>query len=60
DSILYLIAYYLAALTLAEKNYIIHNKELLAVLRSVEELFTVLTDYKNLEYFTRLRILSKR
>ncbi|KAF2709436.1 hypothetical protein K504DRAFT_378733, partial [Pleomassaria siparia CBS 279.74] len=60
DSILYLIAYYLVALTLAEKNYIIYNKELLVVLRSVEELFTMLIDYKNLEYFTRLRILSKR
>ncbi|KAF2702781.1 hypothetical protein K504DRAFT_393872, partial [Pleomassaria siparia CBS 279.74] len=60
DSILYLIAYYSIALTLVEKNYIIYNKELLVVLRSIEELFTMLIDYKNLEYFTRLYILSKR
>ncbi|KAF2711831.1 hypothetical protein K504DRAFT_374801, partial [Pleomassaria siparia CBS 279.74] len=60
DSILYLIVYYLVALTLVEKNYIIYNKELLVVLKSIKELFTILTDYKNLEYFTRLRILSKR
>ncbi|KAF2702585.1 hypothetical protein K504DRAFT_394245, partial [Pleomassaria siparia CBS 279.74] len=58
--ILYLIAYYYIALTLVKKNYIIYSKELLVILKSIKELFTILTDYKNLEYFTRLRILSKR
>ena len=52
-----------------EANYPIHDKELLAVifcltewdseLRSVQE-FEVITDYKNLEYFTQKQRLTKQ
>jgi hypothetical protein len=53
----------------AECNYPIHDKELLAIVRCLEEWeaelksvgqFTVLTDHKNLEYFTTVRKLSER
>jgi hypothetical protein len=51
------VAYYLKKHALAEANYLIHNKELLAIVRCLEawapklhivKKFTVLTDYKNL------------
>ncbi|KYK53947.1 uncharacterized protein DCS_05896 [Drechmeria coniospora] len=64
------VAYHSAKLTAAERNYTIHDKELLAVvrcleawqadLRGVSAPFTVLTDHKNLEYFTRPREISER
>lgn len=53
----------------AECNYPIHDKELLAIIRCMEEWetelksvghFTVLTDHKNLEYFTTNQKLSER
>jgi hypothetical protein len=53
----------------AECNYPIYDKELLAIIRCLEEWeaelksvgqFTVLTDYKNLEYFSTVRKLSER
>jgi hypothetical protein len=53
----------------AECNYPIYDKELLAIIRCLEEWeaelksvgqFTVLTDHKNLEYFTTVRKLSER
>jgi hypothetical protein len=52
-----------------ECNYKIHDKEMLAIIRYLEkwdselrtvEKFTVLTDHKNLEYFTKPRRLNKR
>jgi hypothetical protein len=52
-----------------ECNYEIHDKEMLAIIRCLEEWnselgtvekFTVLTDHKNLEYFTKPRRLNKR
>jgi hypothetical protein len=52
-----------------ECNYKIHDKEMLAIICSLEEWdselrtvekFTVLTDHKNLEYFTKPRRLNKR
>ena len=52
-----------------ECNYEIHNKELLAVVRCLEEWdselrlvkkFKVIIDYKNLEYFMKPRMLNKR
>jgi transposase InsO family protein len=52
-----------------ECNYEIHDKELLAVIRCLEEWdaelrsvksFKVITDHKNLEYFMRPRMLSER
>jgi hypothetical protein len=53
----------------AECNYDIHDKELLAVIRCLEEWdaelrsvksFTILTDHKNLEYFMKARHLNER
>ena len=53
----------------AECNYEIHDKELLAVIRCLEEWdaelrsvekFTVITDHKNLEYFMSPRKLNER
>ena len=52
-----------------ECDYEIHDKEMLAVIRSLEEWdselrsvvkFTVLTDHKNLEYFTKPPMLNER
>ncbi|KAM3548776.1 hypothetical protein ARSEF4850_009223 [Beauveria asiatica] len=64
------VAYHSRKLTTAERNYTIHDKELLAVidclhaweaeLRGQELPFTILTDHKNLEYFTKPRPLSER
>ncbi|MBD2359459.1 DDE-type integrase/transposase/recombinase [Tolypothrix sp. FACHB-123] len=64
------VAYHSAKLSPAQRNYTIHDKELLAVisclkawsaeLRSVAAPFTILTDHKNLEYFTHPRLLSER
>ena len=53
----------------AECNYEIHDKELLAIIRCLEEWdselrsvkdFTILTDHKNLEYFMKVRKLTER
>jgi transposase InsO family protein len=70
DGVLRPVAYHSAALTPEQRNYTIHDKELLAVvrcleawsaeLRSVHKPFTILTDHKNLEYFTSMRLLSER
>lgn len=70
NGILHPVAYHSARLTPAQRNYTIHDKELLAVvsclkawmaeLKSVARPFTVLTDHKNLEYFTRPRLISER
>jgi hypothetical protein len=63
------VAYLSRKFTPAEANYPIHDKELLAVifclqewdseLRSVRE-FEVVTDHKNLEYFTKKQKLTER
>lgn len=53
----------------AECNYEIHDKELLAIVRALEEWteflisvpkFTIRTDHKNLQYFNRIRHLTER
>jgi hypothetical protein len=64
------VAYFSRKLTPAECNYEIHDKELLAVVKSIEhwrgELrsvaapFKVLTDHKNLRYFMTAQRLSER
>ncbi|RYO45643.1 hypothetical protein AA0116_g13106 [Alternaria tenuissima] len=55
--------------TLTKCNYEIHDKELLAVIRCLEEWdaelrsvksFKVITDHKNLEYFMKPKLLSER
>jgi hypothetical protein len=64
------VAYFSKKLSSAKSNYEIHNKELLAIVRAMEEwrgklievndLFVVLSDYKNLQYFMIIRKLSER
>ena len=53
----------------AEYNYEIHDKEMLAIIRALDEWdaelrsvphFLILTDYKNLEYFMTTRKLNER
>ena len=62
-------AYYSKKLSPAECNYEIYDKEMLAIIRCLEEWdaelrsaqeFTVITDHKNLEYFMVPRKLSER
>jgi len=62
-------AYFSRKNTPAECNYEIHDKELLAIIRGLEEWdaelrsvekFTVITDHKNLEYFMKPRMLNER
>jgi transposase InsO family protein len=70
QGILHPVAYHSARLLPAERNYTIHDKELLAIisclrawsaeLRSVASPFTIFTDHKNLEYFTTPRLLTER
>ena len=69
DGVLRTVAYFSAKNTAAEVNYTIHNKEMLAVIKCLQEWnselrsfrhFTVITDHKNLEYFCKSRLLSER
>jgi hypothetical protein len=69
DGLLRPCAYFSRKNSPAECNYKIYDKELLAIIRclgewetelaSVQE-FKIITDHKNLEYFTTLRRLSER
>jgi len=63
------IAYYSKKLTDTEQNYDIHDKELLAIVAAFEQWrvyaegandIEVLTDHKNLIYFTTSKVLNKR
>jgi hypothetical protein len=64
------VAYFSKKLSPAECNYEIHDKELLAIIRAMEEWrgelislakpFVVLSDHKNLQYFMTTRKLSER
>ena len=68
DGIVRLVAYYSRKHSSQECNYEIYNKELLAVVRAFEEWrpelegtafpITVITDYRNLEYFISMKLLS--
>ncbi len=62
-------AYFLKKNLLAEYNYDIYDKELLAVIHCLEEWdaelrsvkpFMILTDHKNLEHFIKARRLNKQ
>ena len=62
-------AYIVRKLSLAEQNYDIYNKELLAIIAALEtwrvyaeELLdlTIFTNYKNLLYFTIIKQLNRR
>jgi hypothetical protein len=64
------VAFYSKKLNSAEINYPIHDKELLAIIRCLEEWnpelrgleqpLTILTDHKNLEYFQKKQRLTER
>lgn len=64
------VAYYSRRLNSAEVNYPIHDKEMLSIisclqewkaeLQSVSKPFKILTDHKNLSYFTTKRLLNER
>jgi hypothetical protein len=64
------VAYFSKKLSPAESNYKIHNKKLLAIIRTMEEWkgeligvknpFVVLFDHKNLQYFITIGKLSER
>ena len=64
-----LYAFFLKKNNPAEYNYEIHDKELLAIIRCLEEQdvelrevdgFEIYTDYKNLEYFMTVQKLTER
>jgi ABC-type Zn uptake system ZnuABC Zn-binding protein ZnuA len=53
----------------AERNYDIYDKELLAIVKTLKEFraklmsienMLILTDHKNLEYFTTTKLLNER
>ena len=63
------VVYILRKLSLAEQNYDIYNKELLAIVAALETWrvyaeglpdLTIFTDYKNLLYFTIIKQLNQR
>ena len=64
------VAYISKSLNEAEKNYEIHDKEMLAIIRCLEAWshflegakgqFEIWTDYKNLEYFMKAQKLNRR
>jgi hypothetical protein len=63
------VAYYSKKCLPAEVNYFIHDKELLAIIRYVEEwhnmlrsvkIFIILSDHKNLKYFIKKQQLTER
>jgi len=65
-----LVAFISKSLSDTEKNYEIHNKKMLAVVRGLEAWrhflegimtkFEIWTDYKNLEYFIKVQKLNCR
>ena len=64
------VAFLSKSLTAVERNYEIHDKEMLAIIRALEEWrhflegaehpFEVWTDHKNLEYFRSAKKLNRR
>jgi RNase H-like domain found in reverse transcriptase/Integrase zinc binding domain len=66
----HLIAFYSKSLTPVERNYEIHDKEMLAIIRALEEWrhfleglkhrIEIWTDHKNLEYFRTAKKLNRR
>ena len=69
DGEIYPVAFYSCMLTSAELNYDTHDKELLAVfevfktwhhyLELPHHMIDVITDHKNLEYFSTTKMLSR-
>ena len=70
DKLWRLVAFLLKSLNETERNYEIHNKEMLAIIRGLENWrhllegvqfkFKIWTDHKNLEYFMKMQKLNRR
>ena len=70
DGLWRLVAFLFKSLNQIERNYKIHDKEMLAIIRGLENWrhllectcfkFEVWTDYKNLEYFMKVQKLNCR
>ena len=70
DGLWQLVAFLLKSLNETERNYEIHNKEMLAIIRGLENWryllegtcfkFEIWTDHKNLEYFMKVQKLNQR
>ena len=70
DNEIYLVAFHSRTFTMAELNYNIHNKELLAIfeafkiwrhyLKGLAYPIDVVIDHKNLEYFSTTKVLTQR
>ena len=66
----HLVAFYSKSLSPVERNYKIHDKEMLAIIRALEEWrhflegaqhpVEIWTDHKNLEYFMTAKKLNRR
>jgi hypothetical protein len=66
----YLVAYFFKTMAPAECNYGIHNKEMLAIVRSLDQWrpelkstakkIQIFTDYKALEYFITTKQLTRQ
>jgi hypothetical protein len=69
DNVLHPIAYFSKKHSPAECNYEIYDKELIAIIRAFEEWYPelqsvinpihILSDHKNLEYFTMTKLLNR-
>jgi len=62
-------SYYSKKMNPAERNYDIYDKELLAIMKTLKEFraelmsvqnMLILTNHKNLEYFTTTKMLNSR
>ena len=70
DNEVHLVAFHSHTFTMAELNYDIHDKELLAIFKAFKIWqhylegpaypVNVVTDYKNLEYFSTIKVLTWR
>ena len=70
DGLIHPVAYMSTSLSPAEQNYDIYDKEMLAIIQALETwkiylegnpgTTTILTDHKNLEYFTTTKELTRR
>jgi len=70
DNLWRLVVFLSKSLNEMERNYEIHNKEMLAIIRELEAWrhllkgvqfkFEIWTDYENLEYFMKVQKLNRR
>jgi len=70
DNEIYPVAFYSRTFSTLELNYNIHNKELLAIFKAFKiwqhylegsaSLIDIITDHKNLEYFSTTKVLTRQ